>query len=85
MPLDDTRRNISVKDSAALEYHLAATAVRTETARKEKAVKAAIAVGVLFDHKRDPRKPGYEGVVYAGTAVLTLDRSSRSTTYGGPC
>jgi hypothetical protein len=71
LPLDDTskRRNISVKDTCALTYHLAAQAKRTATADKDKATREAIKLGVLFDHEKHPREPGYEGVVYRGAAV----------------
>ena len=75
MPLDSTgtthraTRAISVKDTCALTYHLAAQAKRTATADKDKATREAIRLGVLFDHEKYPKAAGYEGVVYRGSAV----------------
>ena len=75
MPLDSTgsthraTRAISVKDTCALTYHLAAVQKRTATADKDKATREAIRLGVLFDHEKHPKPAGYEGVVYRGSAV----------------
>ena len=71
MPLDDTskRRNISVKDTCALDWHLKAQAKRTATADKDKATRECVRLGVLFDHEKHPKPAGYEGVVYRGAAV----------------
>jgi hypothetical protein len=79
LPLDDTLARARAKPAksntgpVAMEYYLAATAAREATARKELATKAAVTVGVLFDHKKDPRPPGTNEVVYDGAEVrITL-------------
>ena len=75
MPLDSigtthrATRAISVKDTCALTYHLAAQAKRTATADKDRATREAIRLGVLFDHEKHPKPAGYEGVVFSGSAV----------------
>jgi hypothetical protein len=56
-------------EPAAWEYHVASHLLRLADARKKKAQAAAIKVGVMFDHEKQPRPIGSESVVYAGDVV----------------
>jgi hypothetical protein len=74
MPLDSatytpTAPRTAAREAAALAWHHAAGAKRTATADAGRATKEAIACGVLFDHAKHPREPGFEGVVYSGADV----------------
>lgn len=56
-------------EPVAWEYHVSALLVRQANARMEKAQKAAVKAGVMFDHEKEPRVPGTNEMVFAGEVV----------------
>lgn len=67
----DTRMPRSKKNTEAVawEYHVASQLVCAADARKEKAHKAAVKLGVMFDHKAKPMPVGTDTLVYGGDVV----------------
>lgn len=56
-------------EPVAFELFTARLLVKFAKAREEKAIKAAIKAGVMFDHKADPEPDGTARVVYDGDVV----------------
>lgn len=54
---------------AAWEYHVASALLRLAENRRTAAIKAAIKLGVMFDHKKEPLPAGSNRVVYQGPIV----------------
>ena len=53
----------------AWEFHVAMHLARLAEARKEKARKNAVKLGVIFDPEKSPLVPGTNALVYAGEVV----------------
>jgi hypothetical protein len=85
MPLDATPSRAMDKPAVAMRYHLATTRAREDNAEKESATKAAVASGVLFDHKANPEEPGTNRVVYDdGTVHIVVKVASAGERLDGP-
>lgn len=56
-------------EGTAWEYHVSSHLLRIAEARKTAAVKAAVKLGVMFDHAKDPMPVGTNALVYAGDVV----------------
>jgi hypothetical protein len=56
-------------EPVAWEYHVASHLKRIAEARREKAAKAAVAAGVMFDPADQPLPIGTNSLVYAGDVV----------------
>lgn len=54
---------------AAWEYHVASALLRLAEKRRDAAIRAAIKVGVMFDHSAKPLPAGSSRVVYRGPIV----------------
>ena len=63
-------RSRTPKEAAALAYYVGATKAREGEAEKQLAHKAAVALGVLPDHRANPEPPGTDRTVYQGREVL---------------
>lgn len=62
-------RSSKASDKIAWEYHIASHLARIAEARRERAHRDAVKLGVLFDHTKAPLPQGTEQVVYAGDVV----------------
>lgn len=71
-------------EPAAWEYHVASHLVRVAEARKKKAHLAAVKLGVMFDHTKEPRPVGTEALVYPGDVVEIAVSVSTATTRMDP-
>ncbi len=67
----DTKMPRSKKNTepAAYEYHVASHLAGVAVARKEKAHKQCVRLGIIFDHKEHPLPVGTDTLVYPGDVV----------------
>jgi len=78
----DTRMPRSKKntEAAAWDYHVASQLLRAAEARREKAHKACVTLGVMFDHKKNPDPVGTDRLVYPGDVVEISVKVTTATT-----
>lgn len=62
-------RSTKHTDKIAWEYHVASHLARIAEARREKAHREAVKLGVLFDHRKEPLPEGTDQLIYAGDIV----------------